>query len=109
MPVMKPRRRDHPFQWAKPPPQIGVDEKSPDCPHEREQCRDGDAGLAGRMREAENKKWDKGAHPTERQVDGMDSAVDQEIDVPGAVVDRVEPPEQRYSVHQAVPPVIPDL
>ena len=105
VPVVERRSGDEPLERSQAAAHVRVDEEAPqraedgDRRHHRVRCPGG--GDA----EPEQVHGHQSTRPDEHHVDGMGAGVHQPIQVLGAVMHRVEPPQQRAVVGPAVHPV----
>src|ERR1700722_18852353 len=105
MPKMERGRRNQPFERAKTPAHVRVDEKTPERHEQHQQGGDHRSLYALRRAESENVDRDQPAQPDEGVVYGMGARADQKVDVLRVVVDRTETPQQGELVGPTMPPV----
>src|SRR5580692_11381516 len=105
MPKMERGRRDQPFERAKAPAHVRVDEKTPESHEQHQQGGDHRSLHALRRAESENVDRDQLAQPDEGVVYGMRARADQKVDVLWVMVDRVETPEQGELMRPTMAPV----
>src|SRR3984957_7326151 len=94
MPKMERGRRNQPFERAKTPAHVRVDEKTPERHEQHQQGGDHRSLHALWRAESENVDRDQPAQPDEGVVYWMRARADQKVDVLRVMVDRVETPEQ---------------
>ena len=101
--------RQHLFERAQAPPQIGVNEEAPQRADEENERGNESWIRPHRRSKPGGVKQRQAAEAGEHHVDGVGPCVDQEVDMFGAVVDRVETPDERDLMAPAVAPVEADL
>src|ERR1700744_5530371 len=105
MPKMEGGRCDEPFQRAKPPAHVRVDEKAPKRHEQHQHGRDHCSLDALRRAEAENVDRDQPAYPNKSVINGVCACADQEVDVLRVMVDRMKPPKQRDLMRPTMTPI----
>src|SRR5271155_2492864 len=97
------------IRWPEAPSDIGTDEISPCRPGDEDDCRNETVAEADRVCEPQSVDRRQHGHPRPHQIDRMHAGIDEEIHLLRAVMDGMEPPEERSLVAQAMRPVIGGL
>ena len=109
VPVVEAGRGEQPFERTEAPAHVGVDEEAPETPDDQDQDGDQPVAEAHRVDEAEGEERGQHHEPRPEEVDRVGARADHEVDFLGAVMDRVEAPQQRDLVAQPVRPVVGGL